>query len=157
MFAFSLDFSLSQIIFVLGFGLVGSVVPTPGGSAGAYHAAAAAKGLDFLGLDPNLAASIAIVYHLIAFGPPFVIGLFYLVRDDISLGQLREMIASESAERQGDKETGRQGDGETERERQEDKEKGSRKARGREFFISLSPSLLVSPSLLPRGSFGLES
>jgi uncharacterized protein (TIRG00374 family) len=86
LFAFGLNFSISHTIFVLGFGLVGSVAPTPGGSAGAFHAAAA-KGLEFLGLDPNLAASIAIVYHLIAFGPPFVIGLFYLIRDDISLGQ----------------------------------------------------------------------
>src|SRR5262249_10873816 len=77
MFAFGLRFSISHAIFVLGFGLVGSVAPTPGGSAGAFHAAAA-KGLEFLGLDPNLAASIAIVYHLIAFGPPFLIGLFYL-------------------------------------------------------------------------------
>ncbi len=56
----------------------------------------AAKGLEFLGLDPDFAASIAIVYHLIAFGPPFVIGLFYLIRDDISFRQLREMIASEN-------------------------------------------------------------
>lgn len=95
LFAFGLNFSISYVIFILGFGLVGSVVPTPGGSAGAFHAAAA-KGLEFLGLDPNLAASIAIVYHLIAFGPPFVIGLFYLIRDDISLRQLREMIASET-------------------------------------------------------------
>lgn len=93
--AFGLSFSISHAIFVLGFGLVGSVAPTPGGSAGAFHAAAA-KGLEFLGLDPNLAASIAIVYHLIAFGPPFVIGLFYLIRDDIGLRQLREMIASET-------------------------------------------------------------
>jgi len=95
LFAFGLNFSISHTIFVLGFGLVGSVAPTPGGSAGAFHAAAA-KGLEFLGLDPNFAASIAIVYHLIAFGPPFLIGLFYLIRDDISLGQLREMIASET-------------------------------------------------------------
>ena len=95
LFAFGLNFSVSYVIFILGFGLVGSIVPTPGGSAGAFHAAAA-KGLEFLGLDPNLAASIAIVYHLIAFGPPFVIGLFYLIRDDISLRQLREMIASET-------------------------------------------------------------
>jgi glycosyltransferase 2 family protein len=92
--AFGLNFSLSHVLFLLGFGLVGSVVPTPGGSAGAFHAAAA-KGLEYLGLDANLSASIALVYHLIAFGPPFIIGLFYLVRDDISLIQLREMIASE--------------------------------------------------------------
>ncbi len=95
LFAFGLNFSISYAIFVLGFGLVGSVAPTPGGSAGAFHAAAA-KGLEFLGLDPNLAASIAIVYHLIAFGPPFIIGLFYLIRDDIGLRQLREMVASET-------------------------------------------------------------
>jgi uncharacterized protein (TIRG00374 family) len=95
LFAFGLSFSISHTIFVLGFGLVGSVAPTPGGSAGAFHAAAA-KGLEFLGLDHNLAASIAIVYHLIAFGPPFVIALFYLIRDDISLSQLREMVASET-------------------------------------------------------------
>ncbi|MBL8192155.1 MAG: flippase-like domain-containing protein [Acidobacteria bacterium] len=95
LYAFRLSFSVKQIIFILGFGLVGSVVPTPGGSAGAFHAAAA-KALEFLGTEPNLAASVAIVYHLIAFGPPFVMGLFYLIRHDISFHQLREMIASET-------------------------------------------------------------
>lgn len=95
LYAFSLDFPLSYVIFILGFGLVGSVVPTPGGSAGAFHAAAA-KGLEFLGLEPNFAASVAIFYHLIAFGPPFVIGLYYLIRDDISVRQLRELMASEN-------------------------------------------------------------
>src|SRR5262252_8002699 len=114
LFAFGLNFSISHAIFVLGFGLVGSVAPTPGGSAGAFHAAAA-KGLEFLGLDPNLAASIAIVYHLIAFGPPFVIGLFYLIRDDISLRQLREMVASETAERQRNGETAGPRDAETQK------------------------------------------
>lgn len=94
-YAFGVEFSLSQVIFVLGFGLVGSVVPTPGGSAGAFHAAAA-KGLEFLGLEHNLAASIAIVYHLIAFGPPFLMGLYFLIRDDLHIGQIREMLASES-------------------------------------------------------------
>lgn len=95
LFAFRINFSISHVIFILGFGLVGSIVPTPGGSAGAFHAAAA-KGMEFLGLDANLAASIAIVYHLIAFGPPFIVGLFYLIRDDISLRQIREMIATET-------------------------------------------------------------
>jgi glycosyltransferase 2 family protein len=93
--AFGLHLQLTQVIFVLGFGLVGSVVPTPGGSAGAFHAAAAAS-LIFLGFDRNLAASVAIVFHLIAFGPPFLIGLFYLVRDGLGLNKLREMIAQET-------------------------------------------------------------
>ena len=94
LYAFGLSFSLMRIIFILGFGLVGSIVPTPGGSAGAFHAAAA-KALEFLGVESNLAASVAIVYHLIAFGPPFVLGLYYLIRHDISFNQLRDMIASE--------------------------------------------------------------
>jgi uncharacterized protein (TIRG00374 family) len=146
LFGFGLNFSISHTIFVLGFGLVGSVAPTPGGSAGAFHAAAA-KGLEFLGLDPNLAASIAIVYHLIAFGPPFLIGLFYLIRDDISLGQLREMIASETAERQGDKETREQGDEETERKRDGETERRRDGEKKRRYGSSVSLSLFLSVSL----------
>ena len=92
--AFDVHFTLSQIIFTLGFGLVGSLVPTPGGSAGAYHAAAA-KGLEFLGLEPNLAASIAIINHLIGFGPPFLLGLYCLIRDDLRISQIREMLTTE--------------------------------------------------------------
>jgi uncharacterized protein (TIRG00374 family) len=147
LFAFGLNFPISHTIFVLGFGLVGSVAPTPGGSAGAFHAAAA-KGLEFLGLDPNLAASIAIVYHLIAFGPPFLIGLFYLIRDDISLGQLREMIASETEskdliqpQQSGDGETERKRDGGT--EGQSDGGKKQRYGRSLSLFLSVSLSLLV--------------
>jgi glycosyltransferase 2 family protein len=146
LFAFGLNFSISQIIFILGFGLVGSVVPTPGGSAGAFHAAAA-KGLEFLGLDPNLAASIAIVYHLIAFGPPFLIGLFYLIRDDISLRQLREMIASETVERQGDKETREQGAEETERRKDGETERRREGEKKQRYGPSVSPFLFLSVSL----------
>jgi uncharacterized protein (TIRG00374 family) len=149
LFAFGLNFSISHAIFVLGFGLVGSVAPTPGGSAGAFHAAAA-KGLEFLGLDPNLAASIAIVYHLIAFGPPFLIGLFYLIRDDISLRQLREMIASETElkdstqpQQPGDGETERKSDGETERRRDEGKKQRYGRSVTLSLFLSVSLALLV--------------
>ena len=148
LFAFGLNFSISHIIFILGFGLVGSVVPTPGGSAGAFHAAAA-KGLEFLGLDPDLAASVAIVYHLIAFGPPFVIGLFYLIRDDISLGQLREMIASET-DLKDSTQPQQPGDGETEKNRNGEMERrrdgGQKQRHGRS--VSLSLLLSVSLSLL---------
>lgn len=98
LYAFGLAFSPVRIFFILGFGLMGSLIPTPGGSAGAFHMAAA-KGLGFIGLERGLADSIAIVYHLIAFGPPFVLGLYYLIRDDISFSQLREMIASENTPR----------------------------------------------------------
>ena len=141
LFAFGLNFSISQIIFILGFGLVGSVVPTPGGSAGAFHAAAA-KGLEFLGLDPNLAASIAIVYHLIAFGPPFLIGLFYLIRDDISLRQLREMVASET-ELKDSTQPQQPADGEIERRRDGEKKRRYGRSVTLSLFLSVSLSLLV--------------
>lgn len=95
LYAFGLNVSANQIFFILGFGLVGSIVPTPGGSAGAFHTAAA-KSLEFLGVEANFAASVAIVYHLIAFGPPFILGLYYLISHDISFKELREIITSEN-------------------------------------------------------------
>jgi uncharacterized protein (TIRG00374 family) len=94
--AFGLHFSLSQAVFVLGAGLVGSLIPTPGGSAGAFHAAAQ-KGMLFLDVEPNLAAATAIAVHIISFGSPFLFALFYLMRTDIRLSQLRAMMSGESA------------------------------------------------------------
>jgi glycosyltransferase 2 family protein len=95
-YGFGLQLPITYAVFVLGFGLVGSIVPTPGGGAGAFHAAAA-KGLEFLGIEPNLAAAIAVVYHLIAFGAPFLLGLYYLIRDDISVQQIRDTLSQEMA------------------------------------------------------------
>lgn len=92
--AFGIQLSLSQSIFVLGAGLVGSLIPTPGGSAGAFHAASQ-KGLAFLNVEPNLAAAAAIAIHIVSFGSPFIFALLYLMRTDISLGQLREMMSGE--------------------------------------------------------------
>lgn len=89
--AFGVDFSLGYIVFLLGFGLVGSAVPTPGGGAGAFHVATQ-RALMFLGLETNLAAAIAVVFHLVSFGPPFLLSFYFLVRDDIRLSQLREMM-----------------------------------------------------------------
>lgn len=86
--AFGLPFGLSQTVFVLGWSLVGSLVPTPGGAAGAFHAATAA-GLIFLGVARETAAAVSIVLHLVDFGPAVVFGLFYLVRGDINLSRLR--------------------------------------------------------------------
>src|SRR5215213_1033112 len=50
--AFHLEVGLGATIFVLGWSLVGSLVPTPGGAAGAFHAATAA-GLLFLYQERN--------------------------------------------------------------------------------------------------------
>ncbi|MGB9179276.1 MAG: lysylphosphatidylglycerol synthase transmembrane domain-containing protein [Pyrinomonadaceae bacterium] len=95
--AFGLPFGLSQAIFVMGFALIGSLVPTPGGAAGAFHAATM-QGLLFLGVAREQAAAVAIITHLIVFAPAFVFGLYYLVRGDISIARLRELSSPEAVE-----------------------------------------------------------
>lgn len=95
--AFGLRFGISEAIFLLGWSLVGSLVPTPGGAAGAFHAATAA-GLIFLGVDRETAAAVSIVMHLVDFGPAVVFGLFYFVRGDINMTRLRAMMSPEAVE-----------------------------------------------------------
>jgi glycosyltransferase 2 family protein len=94
MHAFHLKVGLGATIFVLGWSLVGSLVPTPGGAAGAFHAATAA-GLLFLGVRKETAAALSIVMHLVDFGPALLFGVFYLIRGDLSLAKLRTMISPE--------------------------------------------------------------
>jgi uncharacterized protein (TIRG00374 family) len=88
--AFGLPFGITETIFVLGWSLVGSLVPTPGGAAGAFHAATAA-GLVFLGISRETAAAISIVMHVVDFGPAVIFGFFYFVRGDINLHRLRSL------------------------------------------------------------------
>lgn len=90
--AFHLQVGITETIFVLGWSLVGSLVPTPGGAAGAFHAATAA-GLLFLGVKKELAAALSIVLHLVDFGPALLFGIFYVIRGDLSVAKLRAMIS----------------------------------------------------------------
>lgn len=95
--AFHLPVGFAETIFVLGWSLVGSLVPTPGGAAGAFHAATAA-GLLFLGVQRETAAALSIVLHLIDFGPALLFGVFYVIRGDLTWAKLRAMISPETAE-----------------------------------------------------------
>ena len=95
--AFGLNFGLSETVFVLGWSMAGSVVPTPGGAAGAFHAATAA-GFLFLGVERDTAAAISIVMHIIDFGPALLFGFFYLIRGDLNLTKLRSLVSAESVE-----------------------------------------------------------
>lgn len=95
--AFHLDVGISETIFVLGWSLLGSLVPTPGGAAGAFHAATAA-GLLFLGVKKETAAALSIVLHLVDFGPAVIFGLFYFIRGDLSISRLRTLISPANAE-----------------------------------------------------------
>ena len=95
--AFGLPFGVTQTVFVLGWSLVGSLVPTPGGAAGAFHAATAA-GLISLGVPRDTAAAISIVLHVVDFGPALIFGVYYILRGDINLSRLRAKTSSESVE-----------------------------------------------------------
>lgn len=95
--AFHLDVGVAETIFILGWSLLGSLVPTPGGAAGAFHAATAA-GLLFLGVKKETAAALSIVLHIVDFGPAVIFGLFYFIRGDLSISRLRTLISPASAE-----------------------------------------------------------
>lgn len=95
--AFHLPFGFSDALFVMGWALVGSLVPTPGGAAGAFHEATA-RGLIFLNLDRNESAAIAIIMHLVYFAPATLFGFYYFLRGDVSLSRLKELITSDDAE-----------------------------------------------------------
>jgi len=90
--AFGLQVGVSESLFVLGWSLVGSLVPTPGGAAGAFHAATAA-GFLFLGVEKELAAAVSIILHLVDFGPAVLFGVFYAIRGDLSISRLRTLVS----------------------------------------------------------------
>ena len=95
--AFGMPFGLSQTLFVLGWSMVGSVVPTPGGAAGAFHAATAA-GLLSLGIERAQAVGVTIVLHLVDFAPAVIFGVYYFLRGDINIARLRHLASPESVE-----------------------------------------------------------
>lgn len=95
--AFGLEFGFTETVFVMGWALVGSLVPTPGGAAGAFHAATAGA-LIFLGIAKETAAGVSIVMHLVDFGPALAFGLVYVIRGDINLARLRTLTSPEAVE-----------------------------------------------------------
>jgi hypothetical protein len=77
--------------------MIGSAIPTPGGAAGAFHAATAGA-LILLGVARDLAAAISIVLHLVDFGPAALFGLFYFLRGDVNFSRLRKEVSAEAVE-----------------------------------------------------------
>jgi len=99
--AFDLNLTFSDSLFIMGFATVSSVVPTPGGAAGAFHAATAAS-LLFLRNDIRTedAAAVSFAMHLIYFAPAIFFGLYYFFHGDISIERFRSLLSSENAERE---------------------------------------------------------
>jgi uncharacterized protein (TIRG00374 family) len=97
--AFGLTLGVSETVFVLGWSLVGSLLPTPGAGAGTYHAATAHGLVAYLGVGKGEADAATIVLHLVVFGAALVFGLYYFLRGGVSLASLRGAV--ESGERPG--------------------------------------------------------
>jgi len=95
--AFGVPFGFSQVFFVLGWSMVGSAVPTPGGAAGAFHAVTGAA-LVLLGVERDHAAAMAIVMHLVDFAPAALVGLFYFLRGEVNMARLRVLISVKAVE-----------------------------------------------------------
>jgi uncharacterized protein (TIRG00374 family) len=96
--AFGLGVGASGTVFVLGWSLVGSFVPTPGAGAGTYHAATALGLTRYLGFPEREVQPAVIILHLVVFGSPILFGLYYFLRSGVSLSRLRELVAEEAAE-----------------------------------------------------------
>lgn len=96
--AFDVPITFSDSLFIMGFAAVSSVVPTPGGAAGAFHTATAAS---LLLIRPDTrredAAAVSIAMHLVYFAPALIFGLYYFAHGDISIERFRSLLSSEHA------------------------------------------------------------
>lgn len=96
--AFDLPFSFSDSIVIMGIAAVSSIIPTPGGAAGAFHTATAAS---LIFLRPEMrhedAAAVSIALHLVYFAPALIFGLYYFLHGDISIERFRSLLSSEHA------------------------------------------------------------
>lgn len=95
--AFGVGVGPVETVFVLGWSLVGSVVPTPGAGAGTYHTATAAGLTHYLGYQESQVQPAVIILHLVVFGSPIIFGLYYFLRSGFSVARLRELVAEEAA------------------------------------------------------------
>ena len=99
--AFDMPFTFSESLFIMGIASVSSIIPTPGGAAGAFHTG---TGLAIVFLNNTLrtedVAAVAIAMHLVYFAPAVFFGLYYFVHGDISIERFRRLLSSENAERE---------------------------------------------------------
>lgn len=95
-FNLNIEISLAGAMFVMFWAALGSLIPTPGGAAGAFHAVTAG-GLIFLNVEANDAAAVSIVMHLVYFAPALIFGFFYLFHGDISIARFRSLLSGEHA------------------------------------------------------------
>jgi len=86
--AFGMSYGIYPSLFLLVFISFGIALPSTPGAVGTFHAAAVA-GLVLLGQDKETALGFAILAHAISYLTVTLIGLYYLYREGLSLGGIR--------------------------------------------------------------------
>ena len=94
--AFHMTFSYLGSFLVMTLLVVGVAVPTPG-QVGGFHTAYKIAVVTFLGAPESTAVGAAIVLHAISFVPVSLLGLYFMAREGLSLGRMREMAAEQAA------------------------------------------------------------
>ena len=91
--AFDIDMPFGGSFLLTAMLVVGVAIPTPGGVGGTHEALR--LGLtSFYGVDNDVAVGAAILQHAVNFVPVTVLGLWFIAREGLTLGRLREMSAS---------------------------------------------------------------
>ncbi|MFQ5911711.1 MAG: lysylphosphatidylglycerol synthase transmembrane domain-containing protein [Nitrospinota bacterium] len=85
--AFGLDLPWHAPVFLMVLQALGVMIPSSPGFVGTFHAAAV-LGARFYGVPDGVALSFAVVVHIAGFLPIIVVGLGFLWRENLSLGQL---------------------------------------------------------------------
>lgn len=95
-FNLPVNITLGGAMFVMFCASMGSLIPTPGGAAGAFHGIVAYS-LSLLDVAQNEAGAISIVMHLVYFAPAVIFGFYYFFHGDISIARFRSLLSSEHA------------------------------------------------------------
>ncbi|HEY0427390.1 MAG TPA: lysylphosphatidylglycerol synthase transmembrane domain-containing protein [Pyrinomonadaceae bacterium] len=88
--------TLGGAMFVMFCASMGSLIPTPGGAAGAFHVVVAYS-LSLLNVGQEDGAAVSIVMHLVYFAPALIFGFYYFFHGDISIARFRSLLSSEHA------------------------------------------------------------
>ena len=88
--AFHVEIPFGATFLVIGFLTVGVAVPTPG-AVGGYHLMCALALTLMFGVNENTAKAIALASHAIAFIPVSLLGIFFFVREGMTLRDIRRI------------------------------------------------------------------
>ena len=86
--ALGVDFAIGDTFLVIGFLTVGVAVPTPG-AIGGYHYMCSLALTTLFGVEPSLAAAVALVAHAISFLPVTVLGILLFVKAGLTVSELK--------------------------------------------------------------------